>query len=164
MCIRTKDDVKRLKEVLFGYKRYFQCANNLKNSSIELIDISEISKIQILLHFKLSGENLDDAGFQIQFEANYANSIEAIVTDVSSKISDYTDNLSAVFDNLQTFTPSNIKWRLCGDGKLYFILCCKAGLSTSCSRYAVQFEQSSVTDVRSMTDLCSKCIEGCLRL
>ena len=140
MCIRTKEDVERLKEVLLGYKRYFQYANNLENSTIELVDVSAISKVQVLLQFKLLGQCLDTAGFHIQFEANYASSIEAIVADVSSKISDYTDNLSAVFDNLQPFTSSDIKWWLCGDGKLYFILCCKAGLSTSCSRYAVQFE------------------------
>lgn len=164
MCIRTQDDLERLKEVLFGYKRYFQYANNLKDSTVELTDVSAISKVQVLLHFKLMGEHLDTEGFHIRFEANYASSVEAIVTAVTRKISEYTDNLSAVFSNLQTCTPSDIQWWLCGDGEMYFFSCYKKRLCGGHATYSTQFGQTSVLDVRNMTDLCSKCIDNCLKL
>lgn len=164
MCIRTQDDLERLKEVLLGYKRYFQYANNLENSTIELIDVSAISKVQVLLHFKLLGQCLDTEGFHIQLEANYASSIEAIVTAVTGKISEYTENLSALFNNLQTCTPSTVKWWLCGEDGMYFICCCKDHPSKGHATYTAQFDQNSIFDVKYMTDLCSRCIDNCLNL
>lgn len=164
MCIRTQDDLERLKEVLLGYKRYFQYANNLENSTIELIDVSAISKVQVLLHFKLLGQCLDTEGFHIQLEANYASSIEAIVIAVTRKISEYTEKLSALFNNLQTCTPSTVKWILCGKDGMYFICCWKNNPSGGRATYTAQFDQTSILDVRNMTDLCSKCIDNCLNL
>lgn len=162
--MQSPEDLQRLQESLLVFKRDFSRANSLQDSTIKLMSIKALSKVEVCLIFKLEGKAVPK-GFCLKFQAIYTeDNFQSFVNQLIEHIRNYTSKLDSVVQIVKFSAPEEITWNFYSDEDDIYLFVCQYQTNISHGHYSIQFGQHDILDIIYLSDKCKSCVANCMKL